>query len=91
MKYTKVLTVECNATKTSKFYEPIEINDTPITDDFDAWRAIDAAEQQMLLALSLSNKYKYIQESQCSACKDIFSNLKTLISNYLEKGAGVWK
>lgn len=74
MKYTKVLN------------ESIEINDNPITDDFDAWRAIDAAEKQMLSAISSSNKYKYIRESQRNACKDIFSNLKTLISDYLAEG-----
>lgn len=81
MKQIKVLTINSNFIK---HYETIDINDNPITDDFDAWRAIDAAETDLITALSLSNRYKYIMQSQTAACRDIFDNLKTLIMDYLK-------
>lgn len=62
--------------------EEVFMDDTPITDSFDLWRALDAAEKDMLFVINETNKYKYLRESQGKACKAIFSNLKKLVMDY---------
>ena len=65
----------------------IEVNDQPITDDFDLWRALDAAERDLLFVVEETNKYKYIREDQQKAVRAVFENLKSLIMDYVRQEA----
>lgn len=88
MKTIRIQTLNCHLKEGGKYpdfgREIIEINDDPITNDFDLWRALDAAENQMNAVILESNKYKYIRESQQKANTAIFANLKQLVMDYVK-------
>lgn len=83
MKYTKVRNIDGPIKEA--YMETVCIEDRPIKDDWDAWQTVSGMEKTMIDALSMSNKAKYIMETQVRACKDIFANLKELMSDYLER------
>lgn len=65
----------------------VYINSDPITNDFDLWRTIDAAEISMKEVISETSR-KDIREAQQKASKAIFENMKTLIMDYMKNHTG---
>lgn len=75
--------------KTVKLYarglddDRVIINDDPITDNFDLWRTIDAAQMQMRDMIAKTNTTKGNRIVQLRVCNAVFDNLKTLVMDYV--------
>lgn len=60
------------------------IDDRPITDDYDLWKAIDGAQTQLRQIIAETSR-KDIREPQQKASDAVFENLKTLIMDYVKR------
>ena len=66
-----------------RYCEELELNDAPIVDDLDAWRAIDDAENKIRTVIHAATGGENAG-AHTETVKDIMGNLKTLMAEYLK-------